>query len=81
MQELESIKLELKEMKHSSVEFMASNPMGWTAGYEDDRIANGTSGQSKLIENSKTMLICWKLNQSKKIVFLAFNNNLFSDVE
>ena len=58
MQKLESIELKLKEMEHSSVEFMAYNPSGWTTAYSDDRIADGIDGKSKLIENSKTMLIC-----------------------
>ena len=72
-QELESIKLKLKEMdrpmERRSVEFMAYKPSGYTRdGSSDDRIANGTNGQSKFIENSKTMLICSKFNHFKNCI-------------
>ena len=50
-QELESMKLKLTKMEQSSVEFMAYYPSGETSGYSDDRIANGTRGQSQFIGN------------------------------
>ena len=48
-QELESMKLKLKKLEQSSVEFMAYNPSGETNGRSDDSIANGITGKSKLI--------------------------------
>ena len=52
-QKLESIKLQVEELKKIkpfkkplSVEFMANNPSGCFSGWHDDRIANGTKGQS-----------------------------------
>ena len=62
-QELEAIKLKLKDMEQPSVQFMAYNPSGATSGSSSDAIANGTTGQSKLImqfANSKPMFMCFR---------------------